>query len=300
MKKSIILYALLYATSLGSYAQIASITKFTPCVCEQAETKRDLSKGFLPSCNQLKDITKWNAWGKEINCDKIFYANLKTNISAKNDAAFYGFSIIAFQPLRITIPDFTINLTPCNVSTPELGVRIMKQHKIKQYKASFDYENFDRTAKSYLDILMLISGVAEKDFLTVFLSNHFVGKNNITEFIHSINDRYNIAIPTNIPGKFPYNSWETNAITIVDTLYNNNVSLKEFILNEFVLAEDDANGTSHILTPDEGENLENLFVKWLGYFSINDIDNQIYPQMKVNFGTNVIGIEISTDIIQRW
>jgi hypothetical protein len=190
---------------------------------------------------------------------------------------------------------------PCNTTPSELKVSVIKEHGIKNYEKTFEYEDFDRTTKSYFDVLMLIASQTDRIVLTDILTNHLDmaenirNENDVNKFISAINRKYNIEIL--LPNEVSKN-WEAISNLIIETLYKNNIDLRQFILNEFVVESD--NTEPHTLTPDEGNNLEILFFNWLGYFSINDIDKQIYPQMKANFVTNVIGVEISTDIIQCW
>jgi len=106
---------------------IAPIAALSSCECEQRALILELEKGLM-TLEQIKDATNWQAWGKELACEKILFSDFRFTADNRWNNAFYSFWTIALQPLRIIHSDFTINLTPCIVSNTGVRTTISKRY----------------------------------------------------------------------------------------------------------------------------------------------------------------------------
>ena len=279
-----------------------------PCKCDDSAIKKDLNNRNRLTCERIKDyFLKWDAFGNEIICDKVYFSLLRTenNFYFKED--MYNFAATVFQPLRIITPYFAVNLTPCNISNQEIEIDVLCNHDIERYEPNFDYENFDRTAKSYFDALKTIvtkkREVTMKEILYKFLrkKSYFWYDDNyhsLPEYISRVNTEYNIEIPM-----IQHNYYKDTAVTaIIKVLQENDINFEDFTFNEFVLQKN-LEDPKHTVTEREVANLGDLFDEWLGntwWNTISKMDKLIYPVKIAVFHTKQIGIEISTDIIQHW
>lgn len=266
----------------------------TTCECFQVMEKQN---GFTPSINTLvtykefKKIIGWQCFGNEKSYDGIFFKNLQT--SSGSDASFYSLNAIAYKPIRLVNPDnsFGINLTPCTDEKNifELPVTVNYTHGIKKYIPDFEYNEFDHTAKSYLNVFMNIAGIEEEELLGKVLFDYTVV--DLGEFISRINQQYKMQI------KLDEESTEESIKRIIEELQKKNINLNDFVLNEFILSEK----TTHKIDNTEAEHFEMIFSKWLGNFTIDGIDKGIiYPKINANFTAKNIGLDISENIIRRW
>lgn len=263
------------------------------CECYQFAEKQ---KGFIPSLMTLKSyesftkMTDWKYAGDENFYQSIFFKNLQT--SSTHGAAIFSFTNISFKPIRLMHPNntFAINITPCTNENKviEVPIKIDYKHSIRKYNPTFDYEEFDKTAKSYLDVILNFVEVREEEILNkVLFGDEMI---DILPFISSINAKYQTEI------KFNSLNEEESIAIILSELQKKDIDFSDFILNEFILSDT----SNHIINEDEKIKLENIFRYWLGFFSVDDFDEMIYPQISVIIETRSINIEISENIIRRW
>jgi|GEM_PF-2583935 len=322
MKKTIILQVLLFATVLFVNAQtqpfdrnknsslsetiIAPITNFPPCKCTNDSIKK-YSRIFncLP-CREMEYITKWEVWGNEIVCADVFFCDFQSNISIHEPSVFHSFVAEVHKSLKLVKPEFTINFTPSNCNK-EFEIFTFRKEGVLWYNPDYEddyYKNFDRTAQSCFDMLILITGISTEEILTEALEKHIVEMTEnwelddySPEYIRKINSKYNIEIP--MPNDSSYVSWNSITNAIIETLQENDIDLKDFTLNEFVFL-DSENNANDIISQSEFFKLNDLFYKWTGQITIDNIERAISPANRVTFDTKQIGIELSTNIIKHW
>ncbi len=266
----------------------------TTCECFQVMEKQNAltpSLKTLVSYREFKEIIGWQCFGNEKSFNEIFFKNLQTTSS--RDAAFYSLTAIAYKPIRLVNPDksFGINLTPCTDEKNifELPVDINYTHGIKKYIPDFEYKEFDHTAKSYLNVFINIAEIEEKELLEKVLFDYT--EVDLKDFFSKVNQEYKTQIKLNDE------SPEESIKKIKEELQKKSINISDFVLNEFILSEK----TIHKINDSEAERFEMIFSKWLGNFTIDDIDKGIiYPKINATFTAKNIGIDISENIIRKW
>jgi hypothetical protein len=263
------------------------------CECYQYAEKQTR---FTPSLETLipyesfNKMTGWKYSGKENFYESVFFKNLQTSSNTGN--AFYSLTTIAYKPIRIMHPDntFAINITPCANENKiyELPITINYEHSINKYISDFDYELFDRTTKSYLEVLLNIVGVREEEILNKVLFNYEMTE--IQPFISTVNSKYHTEL------KLDSLNEEESIANILSELKSKNVDFSDFLLKEFILTDN----SNHIINDDEQYRMLNIFSEWLGNITMESIDKIIYPQISATIATKSINIEINENIIRRW
>ena len=107
----------LYANS--SKFKIEPITNFPPCECTKSAERYLGRRNYLP-CEEIRDITKWKAWGNEIVCDDVFFYDLLSDGSFYSQESYYQFTAEAHKPLKLTLPEFAINFNPSNCNMKKI------------------------------------------------------------------------------------------------------------------------------------------------------------------------------------
>lgn len=263
------------------------------CECYQYAEKQT---GFTPSLETLipyesfNKMTGWKYSGKENFYESAGFKNLQT--ASNMGDAFYSLTTVAYKPIRIMHPDntFVINVTPCTNENKiyELPITINYEHSINKYISDFDYELYDRTAKSYLEVLLNIIGVRDEEILNKVLFNYEM--TGIQPFISTVNSKYNTEI------KLDSLNQEESIANILSELKSKNIDFVDFLLKEFILTDN----SNHIINDNEQYRILNIFSEWLGNVTMESIDKIIYPQISAAIDAKSIIIEINEDIIRRW
>ncbi len=267
--------------------------KLNSCECYQYVEKQLGYMPFLKTLNSYESFTNKTGWkyaGIDNFYENVFFKNLQTTLNRRT--AFYSFTTISNKQIQLLHPDstFAINMTPCTNENKiyELPINIIYEHSIKEYISDFDYELFDRTAKSYFEVILNIIGDKKEEILYNVL--YIYEKKDIQSFISNINSKYHTKIELDSLSK------DNNISNILAEFERKNVDFSNFILNEFILTEN----SNHIINDDEKDRMLNIFNDWFGYITIESIDKIIYPQINATFENKNINIEIDKNIIRKW
>lgn len=268
---------------------------YNTLTCECPPVKPSPSK-FVPS---LSTLLPYEAFQKAIpwkyanakDYAALFFSQLQNTGTA--DVAFYSLTALSSRPIRLVHPKnaFTVNLSPCQKDNEtEVPLSIVYTHSIKKYDRGFEHESFDRSAKSYLEVLMEMAGIDEDDLLEQCLFHSSVL--DLPAFIKKINKRYGTTIV------LAEDDEEATLQHIQQGLAQKKIALLDFILQEFVFS----NGATktHPITKDEGAKLEEAFGAYLGHFTIQDLDRIIYPRIVATIEIPHLGIELNNKLLHRW
>ncbi len=263
------------------------------CTCYQYVANQT---GFSPtlktfySYESFNKITGWKILDSETLFDRVYLKNLQT--TSNIFGSFFSFTAVAYKPIRLIHPDntFTVNITPCTNENKnsELPLNINYEHLIKKHIPDFDVDLFDKSASSYLKLIVKILGRERSEILNkVLFENNLL---DIQQFIKNINTKYKTKI------KLDSLDQEKSINHIIKEFENKKIDLYTFILNEFILSDN----TIHKINTDEKTKMENIFREWFGNSNIDDLDNVIYPRFSSTINTKNINIEISESVIRKW
>ncbi len=262
------------------------------CECSQGKGTKPTFVPTLTALAELNEIQKASNWKfiTEKSYNSLFYRNFQ--FSTGTNSAFYSLELLAFDPLVLTPNDnsFQLNLTPCKNSEnfSSLALSVGKEQAIIRYLPSFEWDDFDHSAKAYLEVLYEISETDHEHLLKQLLFDREL--TNLPAFIQKVNLKYHCVIPLNS------NEPEEFIKAMLEEFEKRNIYPNDFILNEFILSE---NGT-HRITQTEQERLRKLFYEIISNRPFSELDNFLKPQFNIDFDTKFISLQVNANVLRKW
>jgi len=147
------------------------------CECE---SKPNAKISYAASLKNLLDyeafqkLSGWSLVGGDSSYNKLFFINFQSSVG--HDQAFYSLKLVSFKPLLLESPDRTyrVELNSCNNQSRhrDLTLSLSYSEPIHRYDRSFEREEFDSTAASYLNLMQYVGQINDDEVLLTYLFNH--------------------------------------------------------------------------------------------------------------------------------
>lgn len=223
----------------------------------------------------------------------FYYKDLQITRSVSGDSAFYDLKILTYKRLAIEIPGtagMALVLNPnFNENTPfsssEFPISLGYRWDILKYSKAFEgISSFDFSVKSFFSLILDISGASNVELLnetiTLFINDP---NDSIQKFVDDFNAKYAANIN---------NTTIEDIITQISTFFATNTIDKDIIE---VIFDDYLNTDIDSVI----SNVEALFSKWLGNFTIENIETLLIPQASAAINSLTVSLEFPTKILRK-
>ena len=251
------------------------------------------------SYNLFCNLINYKLDGGEEMYDNLFYSRSRFSYSSRNESKFLSCDIVSSEPLKFIHPNntYTINLTPCTNDSShnyyKTPIKALVEYPLNRYFQDFDYEAFDKSAKSYIDILLEISNddiySQTLEFILFGTGYNIEPKINIPAFVRKINKKYK----TDLSSDFDYQRKFIDQI--VTELAEREIDFAEFISQEFILT----NKSNNPINIKEKEKLEEIFV-FKFYDPISKVDELTTPTLDLQCPIDYMSILLNTNMVKKY
>jgi hypothetical protein len=230
--------------------------------------------------------------------DHFYYRDLQITKNISGEAVFYDLKIVTYKRLAIEIPGTNGMALVLNPSIPEQNTSFTSSEfplslsykwAILKYSRIFeDLASFDFSPASFYNIILNISAAGNVDLLAEVIHIFIDDPDPIQKFVDDFNTQYNPPTPLVINNP---NDPEEDIIADLLTQFTttpNNFDVHEFIYDYYLNAN-----VNEVIS-----NIESLFAKWLGDFTINDIKALLIPQISASLNSITIRLEFPTNILR--
>lgn len=227
--------------------------------------------------------------------NNIYFEDLLTNKSFTSNETSYKIKLIAKQRLEVHITgtdgiSIVLNPSYVNGDTSEFPIHFSYQWEILKYIRDFDISDFDFSLRSFYDLFLNICGVQQSEILNNLIDTFLRNESDddpIQTFIDRINSKYSSVLATSIT-----KSSDFDEIIVIEDIINqlstngNNIEIIEIIYNDYI-------NFGELET-----NLELLFARFLGNFTIANLKSLIIPKFKFSLTNFNIALEFPRSLIK--
>jgi hypothetical protein len=262
------------------------------CSCQLEEMGKKGYAASLPSLIEqatFDSLSQWQFTGSPSGLQSLYLRGLQQSSSTEGAASFYDMKLSPTKAVHIRNRSHSLqfNLTPCQNLNAEIPFTINIQHAILQYRRDFEYETFNRTTEEYYSILRTISEKKSKDILSYLCYQR--DNSGFKEDLKTFNKKYNLKLT---PGE----NHELFASDFFKALTVNKLNEDTVLLDYFIKTD----ASVHTINQEESNLMSDLFYDNMGQFSIESIDEIIYPQYDVMIGIPYLGVEFGNALFKRW
>lgn len=216
--------------------------------------------------------------------DSIFVKDLIASQSYDNSSGFYSLTLTTYNSIGIDIPvaqDLRLVLNPTNLGTTEIPIAFDYSWIILKYINDFNFDSFDNTIKSVLQILFELAEINEKTFLNELIISFYPGVNAIEDFVIQFNSVQNTTLTTLNDTEA---SNEDSLDHIIEQIAELDLDLLEFAYENL------------IDVGDEGlDRLKKLFAR---YF--DNIEENLKEALELNFNATIKEISVGLQFPHKW
>ena len=226
----------------------------------------------------------------------LYYKDLQVDRSVCGDSACYNLSLITYKRLGIELlgadglalvlnPDFEEGVG--NISL--FPISLNYNWAILRYIKSFNIKSFDFSPEAFFNLILEFTGANNSDLLYEAIMTFIDDEDPIQQFVDDFNESYSPVTPL-------VKSTDTDETLVIADIIEqlqtngNDYDIFELIFDYFV---NDSEDVQEVL-----DNIENLFLKWLGYFTIDTIKNMLAPQASVSLNNLEVALEFPRPILQ--
>jgi hypothetical protein len=256
------------------------------------------------SYQKFKSIFGYTLIGEEEAFENIFVKDLVADVNYGE--SFYMFPLVSSSPIKFEHPSgsYILNLNPCSHNNKfyELPVGLTYSHGIRQINPGFDSESFDRSARSFFNLLLIISGtspeyVFKESLQKLLYYDHDEDYQEINKVLSKIAKSCGITYRSIQPDG-------GDAMLIIDNFVEaielKDVDVFELVLRNFI----ETDSLEREINKTEEYILMDIFRNRIGDFTLKNIEEgYLYP--KVNAGihyfsgeTGKIGIDFNSGILK--
>lgn len=222
--------------------------------------------------------------------DGYFYRNLQTNISKSGDRANYRLIIISYNKVGFEIPGtgFALILNPSSIpeTGSEIPVSVNYKWEILKYISSFDISQFDWSPYSFFKLIAKIAKTNSNELVKEIVFSFIGGSNPVNDLI--IN--YNNSHPDNQISVIPDTDSDIYIQNVIDAFDTQSIDVLQIIFSDYIYNLDD-----FVLF----KNVEKLFFKFLGFFSIERIKKLLIPQVSAAIEQISVGLQVPAIVLRE-
>ncbi|WP_075343795.1 hypothetical protein [Tenacibaculum agarivorans] len=219
--------------------------------------------------------------------EKVFFKNYSVHKTYYKDAGFYKLTIILLEDVGIDLlgeDSLKLLLNPGSSSdNVEIPISFNYNWKVIRYRNQFNFNSFDNSIKSILEIFLDISGVSKEILLYEFIIEFQKEADAIEGFVDNYNSLYNDGIVLDDIEK-------ENDITAITNIVER-ISLSKRILDviyDLFLKEDSFN--------EAFDKLKTIFEQKFGDLKFEDFLNILIPQ----FSLSIDNIDLAIEFPRKW
>ena len=150
------------------------------------------------------------------------------------------------------------------------------------------YKEFDRTAKSYLDVF---SGILQINGDKLLHQALFELKMlDVNQFINQINYKYGLNVFMDTQDEQAFIN------KVLQALDDKDIDFYDVMAQEFIVLTPG----DHIITEDEKRNVERIFKLAQKRQNFERMNTYLYPEVDINFNIKYLGIEIAPQMLRKW
>lgn len=218
---------------------------------------------------------------------KLYYANLKVHKSANGDAGYYSMNLQLNQNGEFGIPfgDFNVAI---NKNSGGFAFTLEYKWIILKYLRGFSIDNIPTDAKDYVDILLKVTGINDKQLLYAAIDAFYLdAEDPLLAFLQDVKDNFSGYGSITLTG--------TTTEQIIDNLIsdlqaaNTSNSIPLLITTTCVVGG--------INFEETFEKVQLLFSGVMGTFSADNLLEILTPQFKASFGINELSLEFPRNIL---
>lgn len=216
--------------------------------------------------------------------DDIYIKNLIASQSSDNSSGFYSLTLTTYNSIGINVPvaqDLRLVLNPTNQGSTEIPIAFDYSWIILKYINDFNFESFDNTVKSVLNILFELAEINQKNFLNEVIYAFYPGANALEDFVNQFNTVHTNALVT----------INDNTASFDDQINYLSEQISSLDLDLLQFAYDNL-----LNIGDEGlDRLKKLFER---YF--NNIEENLKAALELNFNATIKEISVGLQFPQKW
>jgi hypothetical protein len=251
------------------------------------------SLSTLVQANSIPDNFGFLENGITTLFDHFYYRDLQIHKSVGGDVAFYSINLLTYKRLAIDIPGtggLALVLNPSFIegSSSEFPVSLGYKLAILKFVKGFDIANFDFSPQAFYDLLIEISGANNGDLLSEAIFIFIDDTDPIQKFIDDFNTNNSPVTP------LVKSSDPDDSVVIADLVTQLSSNGNDFDAVEVILTDVlSIDGVDAI--PDK---LEVLFAKFLGGFSLKNIEQLFIPQVSAALNNIDVALEFPRSVFQ--
>lgn len=218
---------------------------------------------------------------------KIFFKNYSVHKTYYKDAAFYKLTIILLEDIGIKFlgeDSLKLLFNPGNTSDSiEIPISFHYNWKIIRYKNQFNFNSFDNSIKSILEIFLDIAGTSKEMLLYDFIIEFQQETNAINGFVND------------------YNSLYSDNIILNDSDINNDITAINNIIEHIQLFRGTLDVIYDLFLSSDSfdqafDKLRTIFKRRFGNLKFEDFLNILIPQ----FSLSIDNIDLALEFPRKW
>lgn len=231
--------------------------------------------------------------------DHFYYRDLQVDTTADGAAASYSLKVVTYKRLALEVPGtggLALILNPSldedvQAAHSEFPMTVGYRWGMLRYIRGFDLQSFDLSSgQAFFTLVLDVAGVTKDELLAEALFVLSESPDPIQQFADLVNQdpRYSLALPLVV------NSLPTDAEIIADLssqLAANSLDLYTIVFDQYIAS---AGSAAEVL-----RRIERLFTRWLGDFSINELEKLLTPQISAALDSLSVGIQFPRSILRE-
>jgi len=263
------------------------------CQCESkpnAKIPFASSLKNLLSYEEFQKLSGWSIVGGDSNYHKLFFINFQSSVG--HDQAFYSLKLVSFKPILLESPERTyrVELNSCDNQSRhrDLSLTLSYSEPIRRYDRSFDREEFDSSAASYLNLMQYVGQINDDDLLLRYLFNH--PHRQYDQLLPEFEEAFGFKLDPKLEDE------EQIIQVILSKMEEKEVEPTQFILTKYVLEKDGL----HPIRDEERRRLDDLFYSIDSRLTTTLIDEIIEPSVSLHIDKDWLRLEVDGKIIHPW
>lgn len=221
--------------------------------------------------------------------ERVFYRNLHIHSSRHGDQAHYTLELIIHETFGIEIPgtELLIRLNP-NIAAGGTLVPLSFEYtwEILALLGPLSLDQFPETPRSWFDLIINLLGLNEKELIKEAIRVFVNDPDPIGTFIARVNTSTGNAL-----GQVAADSDEDQYIqNLIDAIQGANLTAYGVVFDEY-FGPVDLNTALR--------QLEDLFRKWFGYFSVDRIKQMFIPRFRVTIQDIGLAVDLPRSVLRQ-
>lgn len=222
--------------------------------------------------------------------DNFFYRNLVANVGYSGAVASFKLTIDSYNKIGFELPGTGVELifNPSTIPNTgsEIPISLQYNWEILRLVADFEWNQFESTPNAFYLLTAKIAQVNSDDIVKETALNFIGGSNPLDNFVSNYNSNH----PNNTLSVFPNPDEDIYARNITDAFDAQSIDAFQVIFDDYINDSEDFITYRHI---------EQIFFKFLGYFSIENIKSLLIPQVNASIDNLAVGIRFPASVLRE-